>query len=69
MPVDKQRKMHVDTDFSDTINALDMLIEQCKLRNLVLAGDLNIDFNSKNAHDYCESRNIKYTFDLSIADK
>ncbi len=74
MPVDNQGKLHVDTDFSDTINALDMFIEQCKVRNIVLAGDFNIDFNCKNAHDiyfkdYCQSRNIKYAFDLPIADK
>ncbi len=74
MAVDNERKLHVDTEFSDTINAVDMFIEQCKVRNIVLAGDLNIDCNHKNAHDicfkdHCESINIKHTFDLPIADK
>ncbi len=63
----------MDTDFSDTINAVYMFIEQFKVRNIVFVGDLSIDFNRKNAHDiyfkdYCESRNIKDTFDLPIAD-
>ena len=51
-----------------------MFIEQCNIRNVILAGDLNIDFDRKIAHDmYFKDFNIRkdfiYTFDMLNADK
>ncbi len=51
-----------------------MFIEQCNIRNVILAGDLNIDFNRKNAHvmylkDFSIRKDFIYTFDMPNADK
>ncbi len=40
MPVDNEKKTYVEPDFID-FKALDMYIEQCNIRNVILAGDLS----------------------------
>ncbi len=47
MPVDNQKKTTVDPEVIETLEAIDMFIEQCIIRNVILAADLNIDFNRK----------------------
>ncbi len=47
MPVDNQKKTTVDPEVIETLEAIDMFIEQCNIRNVILAGDFNIDFNRK----------------------
>jgi exonuclease III len=51
MPTDNQSKSVIDQCFIDTLDAFEMFFEKCHIRNAILAGDLNVDFSCKNAHD------------------
>ncbi len=51
-----------------------MYIEQCNIRNVILAGDFNVDFSRNNAHavyfkDFSIRTDLVYTFDMPNADK
>ncbi len=68
MTVDNQKKRTVEPEFIETLEAVDMFIEQCNIRNVILAGDLNIDFNKTNAHnlyfkDFSIRKDFTYVFD------
>ncbi len=67
--VDNQKKTHVEPDFIETLEAVDMYIEQSNIINVILAGDLNVDFSCKNAHDVyfndnCIRTDMKFTFNI-----
>ncbi len=75
MPVENQKKTHVDPEIIEILEADDMYIEQCNIRNVNLAGDFNVDFGrDNNAHGvyfkYFSMRtDLYYTFDMPNADK
>ena len=74
MPVDNQRKTHVDQVFLDTLDCVEIFIQNSGITGVVMGGDMNLDFNRHNAHDMyyreiIDRQNLVYTFDLPIADK
>ena len=74
MPNDNQSKNNVDPRFYETLDAIEVFIERCQIRNVVIAGDMNADFNRFNAHDVC-LRNFAFrndfvcSVDLNVIDK
>ncbi len=45
MLVENEKKTHVDPEFIIILEAVDMYIEQCNIRKVILAGDFNVDFS------------------------
>ena len=73
LPVDNQCKNSVDPEFERTLDAIDIFIEKCNIRNVILAGDMNVDFNRKNAHDvyfseFIARKDICCTLNLLVSD-
>ena len=53
MPVDNQCKTRVSDEFQDTLDAVELFIQQCAGKHIVIGGDVNVDFIRRNAHDKC----------------
>ena len=53
MPVDNYSKTNVNDEFQDTLDAIELFIQQCAGKYIVLGGDINSDFTRQNAHDKC----------------
>ena len=51
LPNDNYSKSAVEHSFMETLDIVEMFIESCQIRNVILAGDMNCDFTRKNAHD------------------
>ena len=73
MPVDNQRKSHVDEEFLRTMDAIESFVESCGNTKVIIAGDLNVDFSRKNAHDiyigdFMERYGFTDSFELPVAD-
>ena len=73
MPVDNQRKHHVDSIFLDTMDCLELFMEGCLSDNIIVGGDMNLDLNRGNAHDiyfkdFMERHDLIHTFNLPNAD-
>ena len=74
LPVDNQSKTRIDHNLLCTFDALDIFIEQCGFRNVILAGDMNVDFKRNNAHDvfvknYARINDFVCSVNLSTAEK
>ena len=74
LPVDNQSKTHIDHELLSTFDAIDIFIEQCGIRNMILAGDMNVDFKRKNSHDiyvrnYAQINDFVCSVDLSASEK
>ena len=51
MPVDNYKKIHVSDDFIAVCDDIECLIEKYTGYNIIIGGDLNVDFSRGNAHD------------------
>ena len=53
MPTDNYSKSHVNTEFLDTCDAIEIFVQQCikNGKHVIIGGDLNIDMSRNNAHD------------------
>ncbi len=51
MPVDNQCKTHIDQVFLDTMDCIEILIQNSGITNVVMGGDMNLDLSRHNAHD------------------
>ena len=74
LPVDNQTKTRIDQGFLTTLDAIDVFLQQCNLRNLILGGDFNCDFTRRNAHDvylrnFIRINDLICTMDLPIAEQ
>ena len=74
MPVDNQRKTHVDPVVMDTFEYTELFIEKSGITRVIMGGDMNLDLSRHNSHDmyfrdFIDRQNLVYTFDLPVADK
>jgi exonuclease III len=74
LPVDNQSKTRIDHELLCTFDAIDIFINQNDFRNVILAGDLNVDFSRQNSHDvfvknYARINDFVCSVDLSNAEK
>lgn len=74
MPIDNQRKTYVDNEFLETLDVIEMFLEQRNERHIVLTGDMNLDYARGNAHDvyfrdFINRHGLIDSFDLDVADK
>ena len=51
LPVDNWSRSHVSEDFLNQCDIIECVINQHKDHKIIMAGDLNVDFNRENAHD------------------
>ena len=73
LPVDNWSRSHVSEDFLNQCDIIECVINQHKDHKIIMAGDLNVDFNRENAHDCymkCLLDRHDYTvcWDLPIAE-
>ena len=66
MPVDNYCKTRVSLEFQDTLDAIELFVQQCSGKQIIIGGDINIDVKRANAHDKCfldfiERNNLVYT--------
>lgn len=73
MPTDNYSKSHVNSDFLDTCDAVEMFVQQCSSsgKQVVIGGDLNLDMSRKNAHDLyfkelCERYDLVSMLDIPV---
>ena len=74
MPTDNQSKTVIDQNFVETLDAVEMFIEKCSVRNVIFAGDMNADFSRKNAHDvylkdFIHRNDLVCCDDLNVSEK
>jgi len=73
-PVDNQSKTRIEQNFLNTLDAIDVFVQQFDLRNVILGGDFNCDFKRQNAHDvylknFITTNNLVCTMDLPVAEQ
>ena len=51
MPVDNYSKTRVSDEFQDTLDAIELFVQKCAGKQIIIGGDANIDFTRQNAHD------------------
>ena len=74
LPTDNQSKTRIDHSLLCTLDAVEIFIQQCDFRNVILAGDMNVDFTRQNAHDvyvknYASVHDFICSVDLDVAEK
>ncbi len=74
IPVDNQCKSHIDQVFLDTMDCIEMFIQNSGIAKVVIEGDMNLDLRRHDAHDMyyrkiIDRQDLVYTLDLPIADK
>ena len=70
MPVDNYCKNRVSPEFQDTLDAIELFVQQCSGKQIIIGGDVNIDVKRGNAHDkyfldFLERNNLIYTPELN----
>ena len=73
MPVDNQRKHRVDVTFMDTLDSVEVFLEDFLSHDIIIGGDMNLDLTRCNAHDmyfkdFMEQFDLIHTFHLPSAD-
>ena len=69
LPVDNQSKTRVCPEFLDTLDAVELFIQQCNGKHIILCGDMNLDVSRRNAHDkyysdWCDRIDSMYAHNL-----
>lgn len=70
LPVDNQSKNRVCPEFLDTMDAVELFIQQCNGKHIIIGGDMNLDVKRGNAHDkyykdWCDRLECCYVHTLS----
>ena len=74
LPVDNRQMQHVSPEFSECIDALEIVINEHSYHHVIIGGDFNTDFSRNNAQSkylkhFLERNALMNVWDLPCADK